>query len=316
MTGKILVTGANGFVGQAVASCLHSNGRSVLGVCRRDTVMDFPTATVVSLDDGVALDELLKSVDAIVHCAARVHIMQDKDRDPLAAFRAANRDMTLSLARRAAAAGVRRFVFVSSIKVNGESTSGRGPFSPDESPSPEDPYGVSKLEAEQGLMALADTTNMDVVIVRPPLVYGPGVKGNFATMVRLVARGVPLPLGLVSNKRSLVALSNLVDLLIQCLDHPAAANEVFLVSDGEDLSTSELLRAIAREMGKAPRLLPVPVGLLLLGASLLGKKAVARRVLGSLQVDISKTTKLLGWRPPLRPSEGLAQVIRDSQSSL
>lgn len=216
---------------------------------------------------------------------------------------------TLNLARQAAQVGVRRFVFVSSIKVNGEATQPGQAFTADDVPSPLDPYGVSKLEAEQGLREIEAQTGMEVVIVRPPLVYGPGVKANFAAMMRWVARGIPLPLGAIHNARSMVALDNLVDLLVACLKHPAAAEQTFLVSDGEDVSTTELLRRTAQAMGKKALLLPVPASVLELGATVLGKRDVAQRLCGSLQVDIEKTRRLLGWNPPLTLEQGLKKAL-------
>lgn len=316
MSRKIVVTGASGFVGHALARRLHCEGEQVLGICRSDGNFGFPVAKMPSFDDPGALAESLNGADAVVHCAARAHQMQDTAEDPLSAFRKINRDMTLSVARQSAERGVSRFVFLSTIKVNGESTSGRGPFTPDESAHPEDPYGFSKFEAEQGLIELASETGMEVVIIRPPLVYGPGVKGNFASMIKLVDRGLPLPLGAVHNKRSLVALENLVDLIITCTYHPAAANEVFLASDGDDLSTTELLRAVAVAMGKPSRLVPLPSGLLTAGATILGKKAVARRLLDSLQVDISKTRDLLDWQPPLSVDDGLRRCFLIAKDKL
>jgi nucleoside-diphosphate-sugar epimerase len=235
--------------------------------------------------------------------------MQDDAADPLDAYRLVNVEGTLNLALQAAAAGVRRFVFVSSIKVNGEATSPRRPFTADALPAPLDPYGVSKLEAEQGLRELEAKTSMEVVIVRPPLVYGQGVKANFASMLCWVARGIPLPLGAIHNARSMVTLDNLVDLLVTCLKHPAAAGHTFLVSDGEDVSTSELLRRTAHAMGRKAFLLPIPTFMLDWGAALLGKRAVAQRLCGSLQVDIEKTRHLLGWNPPLTLDQGLKKAV-------
>jgi nucleoside-diphosphate-sugar epimerase len=209
------------------------------------------------------------------------------------------------LAKQAAIAGVKRFIFISSIKVNGEKTSLGMPFTTDDVPAPEDAYGISKLEAELGLQQLASDCGMEVVIIRPPLIYGPNVKGNFAYMINLLDRELPLPLGAIHNLRSLVALDNLVDLIITCIDHPAAANQLFLAGDGQDLSTTELLRGVSRAMGKPSRLLPVPESLLMLAATLLGKKSVSQRLLGSLQVDISKARDVLGWEPPITVEEGL-----------
>jgi nucleoside-diphosphate-sugar epimerase len=216
---------------------------------------------------------------------------------------------TIQLGRQAVELGVRRFVFVSSIKVNGEQTLPGQPFRADSTPAPVDSYGFSKHEAERELIRLGSDTGLEVVIVRPPLVYGPGVKANFASMVRWVALGIPLPLGAVHNARSMVALDNLVDLLVTCLKHPAAAGQTFLVSDGEDVSTSELLRRTAQAMGKKACLFPVPARMLELGAALLGKRAVAQRLCGSLQVDMEKTRKLLNWTPPLTLDQGLRKAV-------
>jgi len=234
--------------------------------------------------------------------------MEDTAANPLDEFRRVNVQGTLNLARQAAAAGVRRFVFVSSIKVNGEMTQLGRPFTADDAPAPLDAYGVSKMEAEQGLREIALQTGMEMVIIRPPLVYGPGVKANFAAMMRWLRYGVPLPLGVIHNQRSLVSLENLVDLLVTCITHPAAANQTFLVSDGEDVSTTELLRRMGQAMGKPARLLPVPGSWLKLAAGLVGKGDVAQRLCGSLQVDISKTRELLGWVPPVSLDEGLRRA--------
>lgn len=251
--------------------------------------------------------------DVVVHVAARAHIMRDEVNDSMAEYRRVNVDGTLSLARQAAAAEVKRFIFISSIKVNGEGTFQGRPYTAAGTPNPLDPYGISKFEAEQGLIQLAAETGMEVVIIRPPLVYGPGVKGNFASMIKLVEKGLPLPLGAVYNKRSLVGIDNLIDLIIRCIDHPRAGNEVFLAGDGEDLSTTELLRAVGKAAGRPARLIPVPAGMLQFGATLLGKKAMAQRFLGSLQVDISKTCELLDWKPPYTVEEGLRRCFEQSR---
>lgn len=235
--------------------------------------------------------------------------MNEEAADPLAEFRRVNVEGTLRLAWQAAEAGVRRFVFVSSIKVNGEHSQPGQPFTADQTPAPGDPYGVSKMEAEQGLRVLARETGMEVVIIRPPLVYGPGVKANFLAMMRWLQRGVPLPLGGVTeNRRSLVFLDNLIDLIVTCIDHPAAANQTFLVSDDEDLSTAALLRRMAAALGRPARLIPVPAGLITLGARLIGRPGIAQRLCGSLQVDIGKTKSLLGWVPPVSVDEGLRRT--------
>ncbi|WP_278800111.1 UDP-glucose 4-epimerase family protein [Marinobacter nauticus] len=310
MNKHILVTGGSGFVGSALIKRLLSEHRDILAVGRSDVNLPVETVKVSSFSELGALGQRLGSVDVVVHCAARAHIMNDDTVDPLAEYRKVNVDGTLNVARHALEAGVKRFLFVSSIKVNGEHTSPGRPFTEEAVPAPEDPYGISKYEAERELQALCAETGMELVIIRPPLVYGPGVKGNFASMIRLMEKGLPLPLGAVRNKRSLVALDNLVDLIVTCVDSPAAANQVFLAADGQDISTTELLRNVANAMGKPARLLPVPSGLLMLGASLFGKKAVAKRLLGSLQVDISKARELLGWQPPVSVEEGLAWAVR------
>lgn len=300
----LLVTGATGFVGAAICATARERRIAVRGTSRH-------TTDVVVADMGPDTDwsHALANCRAVVHAAARVHVMTEGTEDPLARFRHINVAGSLNLAAQAAAAGVRRFVFVSSIKVNGESTMEHRPYTASDSPAPQDPYGVSKAEAEHGLRQIALSTGMEVVIVRPPLVYGPGVKANFASLMRALQRGLPLPLGAVThNRRSLVALDNLVDLLLTCVDHPAAAHQTFLASDGEDLSTAELLRRMGLAMGRPARLLPVPPALLKLGAMAIGKADMAQRLLGSLQVDITHTRKTLDWTPPIGVDEGLRRA--------
>ena len=246
----------------------------------------------------------------VVHTAARVHVMAETAGNPLDEFRRVNVQGSLNLAKQAAAAGVERFVFISSVKVNGEATSPHHPFQAGDAPAPLDVYGISKMEAEQGLRDIAAQTGMELVIIRPPLVYGVGVKANFAAMMRWLRRGVPLPLGAIHNQRSLVALDNLVNLILVCLIHPAAANQTFLISDGEDVSTTELLRRMGQAMNCPARLVPIPAGLLIQAAALLGKGAVAQRLCGSLQVDIQKTRQLLDWMPPLTLDQGLKKAAQ------
>ena len=307
----ILLTGASGFVGRAVMA-LSLQRRPVRVALRRPDAASVPKEVEfveASLSPDQDWVEALSGVSTIVHCAARVHVMNEKAADPLAEFRRVNVDGTLCLARQAAEAGVRRLVFVSSIKVNGEHSQQDHPFTADQTPAPGDPYGVSKCEAEAGLRALSQEMGMEVVIIRPPLVYGPGVKANFQAMMRWLQRGVPLPLGGVTeNRRSLVFLDNLVDLIVTCIDHPAAANQTFLVSDDEDLSTAALLRRMAEALGRRARLIPVPVGLFVFGAKLIGRPSIAQRLCGSLQVDIGKTKALLGWSPPFSVDEGLRRT--------
>lgn len=313
MLKKVLLTGCTGFVGRSVLTRLCRDGEAVIA-CSRTEMLKAPSAAeymqVADLDSNTDWTLVLSGVAVVIHCAARVHVMNDTSSNPLTEFRQVNVDGTLNLARQAAAAGVRRFIFISSIKVNGEGTDVGAPYHADAQPAPADPYGISKTEAEQGLRALADETGMEVVIIRPVLVYGPGVKANFLSMMRWLHKGVPLPFGAIDNSRSLVSLDNLVDLIVTCIDHPAAANQTFLVSDGEDLSTTELLRRMGAALGKPARLLPVPSWMLEAGAALLGKQALSHRLCGSLQVDISKTRELLNWTPPVSVDEALRRTAK------
>ena len=309
---RTLVTGATGFVGRAVVDRLVRDGTPVTAAVRRDPATRIGIREVRVGDLGPATDwtAALEGCDAVVHCAARVHVMSDTSTDPLAAFRVANVEGSVALAKQAAAAGVRRFVFISSIKVNGEGTALGKPYRASDRPAPVDPYGISKLEAEQALQALAATGAIELVIIRPPLVYGPGVKANFLSMARWIARGVPLPFGGVNaNRRSFVALTNLVDLIVTCLRHPASVGQVFLVSDGEDLSTGELLRRTARALGVSSRLLPLPSSILAFGAAALGRRDLWQRLGGTLQVDSTPTRERLGWTPPITVDAGLRAAV-------
>lgn len=304
----VAVTGANGFVGSSLCACADREGRLVRRISRSQAVGD--GVTVGALGPATDWSVALRGVDVVIHLAARVHVMFDKVADPLAVYREVNTKGTLNLACQAAALGVKRFVYVSSIKVNGEETSSGRPFTEKDKPAPLDPYGISKLEAEQGLWDVAAETGLEVVIIRPPLVYGPGVRANFLSMMRWLSLGVPLPFGAIYNKRSFLALDNLVDLIITCIDHPAATNQVFLASDGEDLSTAELLQRTAAALGKPARLLPVPQRALTVAMNILGKKEVAQRLCGSLQVDIRKARNLLGWNPPITIEAALLKTAR------
>jgi nucleoside-diphosphate-sugar epimerase len=307
----ILVTGASGFLGSALCARYFRDGVSVRGAGRSSSqrLGCVETIRIGEISSNTDWSDALLNVQHVVHLAARAHVMNDKSSDPLAEFRRVNVEGTGRLARQAAAKGVKRFVFVSSIKVNGEFTEVDRPFIADDVPAPEDPYGVSKHEAEQLLRQISAETGMEVVIIRPPLVYGPGVKANFGSMMRWLARGVPLPLAAVSkNRRSLVAVDNLVDLIMTCLNQPAAANQTFLVSDGEDLSIADLLKRMGMALGRPARLFYMPPALLKLGATALNKPGIYQRLCGSLQLDITKTRQLLDWIPPLSVDEGLRRA--------
>jgi len=306
----ILVTGASGFVGSSLVRAMMARGMPVRAASRSTGVVTLPGGwcSVDNLGGDNDWRHALDGIEAVVHCAARVHVMHERTGNPLTEFRRSNVEGTLNLARQASQAGVRRLVFLSSVKVNGESTSS-GPFRADDPPHPIDAYGVSKCEAEYELLELCRETGLEVTIIRPPLVYGPGVKANFETMMHWLACGIPLPLAAITqNQRSLVALDNLVDLILTCLSHPAAANQTFLVSDGEDLSTAELLRRMSKAMGKPTRLFYVPTTMLKLGATLLNKNDIYQRLCGSLQVDIGKTKHLLNWTPLVSVDEGLRRT--------
>lgn len=308
----VLLTGASGFVGKVVLKTAQQRSLKIRPVYRSlDSTKGQSNAVVIPDLDGIAdWSQALQGVKVVIHLAARVHNIREKALHPLAEYRRVNVDGTLNLAKQAAAVGVRRFVFISSIKVNGEATAPGHPFTADDVPAPEDAYGLSKAEAEAQLKQVAHATGMEVTIIRPPLIYGPGVKGNFTKLVSWVRRGLPMPLGSVShNLRSFVGLDNLVDLILVCANHPKAANEIFLISDGEDLSTTELLRRIGNALNQPARLLSVPVGAISFMAGLLGKKRISQRLLGSLQVDMNKTCELLDWKPSVSVDEGLRRAV-------
>lgn len=304
---RILITGVNGFIGKYLCAELLRREYAVIAASRSVNVCIGKIEWVVinSINNETDWSQALHGVDVVIHLAARVHVMNEVATDPLDEFRKVNVNGTLNLAEQAVTAAVKRFVFMSSVKVNGEYTQLDKPFTEIDTPNPQDPYGISKSEAEQGLMLIAQKTGMEVVIIRPPLVYGAGVKANFASMMRMVKRCIPLPLGAIHNKRSFVYIDNLVSLIVKCIDHPAAADQVFLVSDGNDLSTTELLRGCASALGVRSRLLPIPQKLIEFLAALIGKKDVAQRLCGNLQVDITKARRLLDWKPPITVEEGL-----------
>jgi nucleoside-diphosphate-sugar epimerase len=312
----VLVSGANGFIGKQLCAELLRQGQSIRAALRLGRTDNLPienaeTVSIGAIDGETDWTDALLGIKTVIHLAARVHVMKDNAADPLGELRKVNVEGTWNLARQAAAAGVQRFIFISSIKVNGESTLLGQPYTADDPPMPTDPYGISKLEAEDALRQLADETGMEVVIIRPPLVYGPDAKGNFHNMMSWLLKGVPLPLGAIHNKRSFVALDNLIDLIITCIDHPAAANQTFLAGDGEDLSTTELLQRLGKALGKPAKLLPMPVWALKIGAILLGKRDMAQRLCNSLQTDISKACDLLGWLPPVRVDDALKKTAAD-----
>lgn len=303
---KIAVTGATGFIGRAL--CSHLVAKDDYIVVPAVSHMSGLRDEIVVGNNNAAMDwrSVLAHCDAVVHLGARVHRMEGTPRNPLALYRASNTDTTLNLARQAAESGVKRFVFISTAKVNGEGR--ESPYTENEPAAPEDAYAISKWEAEQGLHQIARETGLEVVILRPPLVYGPGVAANFLNMMRWLYKGVPLPLGAIHNRRSLVGLDNLVDFIVTCLDHPAAANQIFLVADGEDISTADLLRRMAAALKVPARLIPVPQNLLEVSLKLIGKNALARRLCGSLRLDISKAETVLDWHSPLSVNEGLQRT--------
>ena len=309
---RVLVTGASGFVGTATCVSLMLKGIKVRAAVRGDRVLPdgIELAYISEVGPDTDWQKALNGVDIVVHLAARAHIIQDITEDALFKFRRTNTQGTLVLARQAVQAGVQRIIFVSSICVN-ESVTAQMPFTPEVPPSPHSPYAQSKYEAEQGLLNLAAESGLEVVIIRPPLVYGPNAPGNFGMLLRWVQHGLPLPFGAVCNKRSLVALDNLVSFIALCADRKrsmSAANEVFLISDGEDVSTPELMRRIARACGKTARLVSVPTTFLHLGARLVGKSAMADSLLSSLVVDSSKCQTLLGWQPVISMDEQLRKI--------
>jgi len=301
---NILLTGGEGFVGRSLLQrLLLENTWNVCAVTRRKSPLFPPEVTVVKIDDlsgNVRWDEIIVDIDVVVHTAGRVHIMKDQHTDPLSEYRRVNVAGTLGLARHAAISGVKRFVFLSSIKVYGECSEKGAPFSENDNVNPIDPYSLSKYEAEAGLLALADEYDMEVVIIRPPLVYGPGVKANFLSLMKLLYYRIPLPLAKVNSLRSFVAIDNLVDFIVLCMTHRSAGNEIFLVSDGRDVSVPELMVILGEAMNKPARLFHFPVIGLKILALVLGQKKAMQRVLGTLQLDVQKAKKLLNWVPPVK----------------
>ena len=302
---RMLVTGANGFVGNALVAALQQNAHSVRRALRNKGEEEGDAVAVGDINGRTDWADALRNIDVVIHLAARVHVMHESAADPLAAFREVNVQGTENLARQAAAGGVKRLVYVSSIKVNGEETTNGHVYRETDPPAPQDPYGISKWEAEQALHRVAAETGLEIVIVRPPLVYGAGVKGNFAQMLKVLARGMPLPFASVHNRRSLIHVGNLADALIACATHLAATGQTYLVSDGEDISTPGLLRQLGAAMRHPARLFPCPPALLKLAGLLTGKGEQVERLLGSLRVDSEKIRRELDWRPPYSMQQGL-----------
>lgn len=309
---KVLVTGASGYVGRSLCQELTRRKFEVRAALRgpSELAIGIDQVQVGPIDATTDWSTALRDVDAVVHLAARVHVMRETEENPVEKFRQVNVEGTLHLARSAAGAGVKRLVYISSVKVNGESSSAAKPYSEADAIDPLDPYAVSKAQAELGMNEIASRLATEVVIIRPPLVYGPGVKANFASLMRVVAKRWPLPLASVDNRRSMVALDNLVDFIITCIEHPNAANQTFFVSDGDDQSTPDLIRGLAHAMGIAPNLFAFPVSVLQAIATLFGKRMAAERLCGNLQVDISKARHLLQWSPPISVEEGLRRATK------
>ncbi|MFZ6846947.1 UDP-glucose 4-epimerase family protein [Undibacterium sp. RuRC25W] len=312
---SVLLTGVSGFVGKAIYNALLASGERVICPSRRP--LDWLATGVENpqtgdLSPATDWSAPLRDVDVVIHCAARVHVMHETTADPLALFRQVNVAATMRLAEQAVQAGVAQFIYISSIKVNGDGTLLGQPYTEESAPQASDPYGISKYEAECALLALGERCGMKVTIIRPPLIYGPGVKANFASMLQWTRKGIPLPFASIRNKRSLVYLGNLVSLVLCCMQNKNAAQQVFLVSDNHDLSTPALLELSAQAMHRKARLIPFPPGILILLARLAGRKAISDRLCGSLQVDISKAQRLLGWTPPYSVEQGLRATVNAS----
>lgn len=315
MRSSVVITGATGFVGRALVARIRTELSWQLVVANRRATNAYAEDSLTSefvvgdIDGRTDWRLPLKGAEVVIHLAARVHVMEKASEDSLAEFRRVNVQATENLARVAAGSGVRRLIYVSSIGVNGAQTALDSPFSEIDRPNPQNPYALSKWEAEQSLLRVAAETKLEVVIVRPPLVYGAGAPGNFAQLMRVLSMGIPLPLGSVNNRRSLVGLDNLTDFIVTCMSHPQAANQTFLISDGEDISTPDLIRGLGRAMNRPVRLFPMPVPLLRLGATLIGRSEMCKQLCGNLQINSAKARTVLGWVPPFTLNGGLLKVV-------
>jgi nucleoside-diphosphate-sugar epimerase len=312
---KILVTGALGFIGQSLCKTLSKSGKSVRGIVRsQNSFSKNPDIEYVSVGDIVHKKDwknMLVDIDCIIHCAGRAHIMSETKSDTLKIYRSVNVDVTKRLAEQAAAAGVRRLIFLSSIHVLGLDTNNRKSFLHSDEINPIENYAISKYEAEQALLQISDKTAIETIIIRSPLVYGPSAPGNLARLIKLVSSNIPLPFSRINNKRSMVGIDNLVDLLIRCIDHPDSAGKTFLISDGEDLSTPDLINHIASSMGQKAYLFPVPMFLLKFVSRILGKQREIDRLVGSLKIDSNYTRETLNWMPPVSVTEGIRRMVQD-----
>jgi nucleoside-diphosphate-sugar epimerase len=309
---NLLITGANGYIGSALALELTLATNHIVRASVRKKTIKLPSQIQVienmEVSDNTNWTDTLQDIDVIIHCAAHVHVMKEKSQNSILEFKKINTDGTLNLARQAASLGVKRFIFLSTIGVNGAETINH-PFKADDIAKPYSPYSKSKLEAEIGLKKISEETNMAIVIIRPPLVYGPNAPGNFSTLLRFMKWRMPLPLGAINNKRSFIFLGNLVDLIIRCIEHPNAENQIFLVSDDHDISTTQLLQNVRKALKKFTLLLPIPMNILSLIAKYSGNERVAQQLLGSLEIDIKKTKLLLGWKPPFNIFEALEKTV-------
>ncbi|PCN59666.1 NAD-dependent epimerase/dehydratase family protein [Acinetobacter sp. YT-02] len=312
---KVLLTGSNGFLGQYLSQFLAEKGNSVLAHTRKAQTFDHPNIRNINFDLNDNLDNIdLNQIEVIIHCAGRAHVMNETAESPLEAYRQTNVQGTLNLAQKAVQSGVKRFIYLSSIKVNGEQTTTQA-FHPNDDVHTDDPYGLSKYEAEQALLALSQRSGLEVVIIRPVLIYGPNVKANFKSMVNLASKKLPLPIGCLDNKRSMVSVYNLADLIYTCMTHPNANREVFLASDQDDISVKQLFAKLAKYQNNQLLMLPVPKSLISFLASLVGKKAVASRLCSELLVDTTKNTHLLGWRAPYNVDTSLEKMFNTAHQN-